>query len=347
VKPSSACNVGGKEAMHLRNIQSIHDQYDHVYVSPHLDDVAASCSGRIFKQRQQGESVLVVTVFTRAVRSGSKTVSQALKSVLNYPCRREEDRMAMQRMGVDYLWLEHPEILFRNQKPWTRYWPQYQDSQGNKTLCDTLIREFQDICRRTRCTDVILPLGVGQHMDHQMIFQAGVALLHDQDHPFRIVFYEETPYALFPFLLIYRLKKTGIADPSFYRQYQQTGDSGHLSAKAAFRFWSAIPSLGIQGALIKPWAFLLIVGFDLYTRHWMKPSAGFSESHNPLPEICDITPFIDKKLFVISAYTSQLAGPMVAPQGIKGGLSAYAKTLGMPRGNYGERYWITPRPDMP
>jgi LmbE family N-acetylglucosaminyl deacetylase len=332
--------------MHLRNILSIHDHYDHVYVSPHLDDVAASCSGRIFKQIQQGESVLVVTVFTRAVDTGSNTVSKALKSVLNYPCRREEDQRAMQRLGVDYLWLEHPEILFRNQKPWTRYWPHFRTTQDNKALCDNLTREFHEICRRSHCADLILPLGVGQHMDHQIIFQAGVAMLHGPDHPFRIVFYEETPYALFPFLLIYRLKKTGIGYQSLGRQHQQTDITGHLSRKAAFRFWSSIPSLGIHGTLIKPWAFLLVLGFDLYTRHGMKQSACFPGKQNPLPEVCDITPYIDKKLFVISAYVSQLAGPMGDQQRIRRGLSAYAHTLGMPKQSYGERYWATPMPNM-
>jgi len=332
--------------MHLRNTLSIHDHYDHVYVSPHFDDVAASCSGRIFKQVHQGESVLVVTVFTRAVPHGSKTLSKTLKSVLNYQRRREEDQKAMQRMGVDYLWLEYPEILFRNQKPWARYWPHYHTTPSNRTLCDKLTRKFHEICRRTHCADLILPLGVGQHMDHQIIFQAGVTLLHGQDHPFRIVFYEEIPYALFPFLLIYRLKKTGVGYTSFCRPYQQTGSPGQLSAKAAFRFWSGIPSLGIHGTLIKPWAFLFVLGFDLYTRHLMKPSAGFFGNQSPLPEVFDITPSIDKKLFVISAYTSQLTGPMVTRQGIKIGLSAYAHTLGMPRQSYGERYWATPKPNM-
>lgn len=108
--------------MQLQNSRSIHRQYDHVYVSPHFDDVAASCSGRIFKQIEQGKSVLIVTVFTAAAAHGSPGVSNTLKSILNYKRRRKEDRAAMQQMGVDYLWLEHPEILFRNQKSWTRYW---------------------------------------------------------------------------------------------------------------------------------------------------------------------------------------------------------------------------------
>ena len=38
--------------------------YNHVYLSPHLDDIALSCAGRIAAQVAAGELVLVVTVFS-------------------------------------------------------------------------------------------------------------------------------------------------------------------------------------------------------------------------------------------------------------------------------------------
>jgi len=332
--------------MQLKNIRSIHRHYDHVYVSPHLDDVAASCSGRIFKQIEQGESVLVVTVFTAAAAHGSPCFSNALKSILNYKHRRKEDRTAMQRMGVDYLWLEHPEILFRNHKSWTRYWPYFRATPGNKILCDKLTRQPHEICRQTNCTNLILPLGVGQHMDHQILFQTGIALFHGKNRLYHIVFFEETPYALFSFLLIYRLKKTGIRHILPYSRHQQTDSTSQLSVIEVFHLGTGISSLGIHRAIIKPWAFLLIIWFHFYTRYLMKPSSGFFDGHPPLPEVCDITSSIDRKLSVISAYTSQLAGPMKDGQRIKTGLSRYARTLGMPEGSFGERYWTTPDPNI-
>ena len=331
--------------MHLQNILSIHRRYDHVYVSPHLDDVAASCSGRISKQIDEGESVLIITVFTAAKTHVHKTFSNVLKSILNYKQRRKEDAIAMQRMGVDYLWLEYPEFLFRNEKPWTRYWPYYRATPNNKILCDKLIRELREICMRTGCTNLILPLGVGQHMDHQILFRAGLTLLHGRDRIYRIVFYEETPYALFPFLLTYRLKQTGIKCTFPCGSHRQPDNTRQLSTKEIYRLWSGIPSLGIHGAIIKPWAFLLVIGFHFYTHFLMKSSSGFFDGHGPFPDVCDITPFIDRKLFVISAYASQLAGPMADEQRIKTGLATYAITLGIPRGGFGERYWATPCPN--
>lgn len=330
--------------MRLQNILSIHRQYDHVYVSPHLDDVAASCGGRILKQIDQGDAILVVTVFSAAKPHRLTTFSNTLQSVLNYKRRREEDRTAMQRMGVDYLWLEHPEILFRNPRPWMRYWPNYRATAVNNDLRRKLIRELQAICERTGCADLILPLGVGQHMDHQILFQAGVSLSHGPDPTCRIVFYEETPYALFPFLLAYRLKKIGLACPLPPGPDRRAGSTGQFSLTETFRLWSGIPSLKIYQPLIQPWAFLLIAGFHFYTRYLMKPVSCFFGSRNLFPEICDITPAIERKLFVLSAYASQLVGPMADQQRIKTGLAAYAHTLGMPKGCFGERYWNSPTP---
>lgn len=331
--------------MHLQNILSIHRPYDHVYLSPHLDDVVASCGGRIFKQIHRGDTVLVVTVFSAAATRGSTTFSTTLKSILNYKRRREEDSTAMQRLGVDYLWLEHPEILFRNQKPWMRYWPNYRATPSNKVLCHKLTEELHEICKRTDCANLVLPLGVGQHMDHQILFQSGITLFQGKDRVCRIVFYEETPYALFPFLLTYRLKKTGLGYPLPRGGDPRTGSIGQLSAKEIFRLGSGIPSLGIKRSGIKPWVFLSLIGFQYYTRHLMRPSSGFFSHHVFFPEICDITPFIDKKFFAISAYTSQLVGPWVDAQRIKTSLSAYASTLGIPKGGFGERYWATPDPN--
>lgn len=37
--------------------------YNHVYLSPHLDDVIFSCGSAISKQHRIGDSILVITIF--------------------------------------------------------------------------------------------------------------------------------------------------------------------------------------------------------------------------------------------------------------------------------------------
>jgi LmbE family N-acetylglucosaminyl deacetylase len=323
--------------MRLENIPSIHRHYDHVYVSPHFDDVAASCGGKILEQKDRGESVLVVTVFTGTAPRDPASVSNPLKPALDYPRRRREDDTAMQRMGVDHLWLEHPEVLFRTRKSWARYQPHYRVTPTHNRLCDRLRRELQEICGRTECADLMLPLGVGQHMDHQISFQAGAALLHGGNRPYRIAFYEEIPYAMFGFLLDYRLKKTGIG---------HTAPSSRLSAIETYRLVTGIAFPGTHRAIIKPWAFLSIIWLRFYTSRLVKPSSGFLGGRTPVPTLYDITPFIEGKIFVISAYASQLTGPLADEGHIRAGLSTYARGLGMPGGSFGERCWMMPSLDV-
>src|ERR671924_35132 len=50
--------------MHTEDLRQVHDVYDHVYLSPHLDDAALSCGGAIARHSSAGARVLVVTICT-------------------------------------------------------------------------------------------------------------------------------------------------------------------------------------------------------------------------------------------------------------------------------------------
>src|SRR5258705_8534487 len=53
-------------SMQLEDLRQIHDGYDHIYLSPHLDDAALSCGGAIARHANAGARVLVVTLCTAA-----------------------------------------------------------------------------------------------------------------------------------------------------------------------------------------------------------------------------------------------------------------------------------------
>ncbi len=78
--------------MRLSSIESINKRYEHIYLSPHLDDVALSCGGRIVKQRSKGENVLVVTVFTGDIDEYKKPKARKFKPFINTQLRRRDDR---------------------------------------------------------------------------------------------------------------------------------------------------------------------------------------------------------------------------------------------------------------
>ncbi len=48
--------------MQIQDFSQIQGAYDHVYLSPHLDDAALSCGGAIARHVAAGQRVLVVTI---------------------------------------------------------------------------------------------------------------------------------------------------------------------------------------------------------------------------------------------------------------------------------------------
>ena len=87
-------------------------EYDSIYLSPHLDDAALSCGGRISAQRRAGERVLVITVFSGGEHGtgGSGGVFAAFEDMA---ARRREDEQAMDVLGADHAWLGYEEAIGR------------------------------------------------------------------------------------------------------------------------------------------------------------------------------------------------------------------------------------------
>ncbi|MDY7036823.1 MAG: PIG-L family deacetylase [Thermodesulfobacteriota bacterium] len=131
--------------MHLPNIESIEKFYKSVYVSPHMDDGVISCGGRMLKQLNNGESVLVVTVFTGNIDEEKRPRGQALAHLINTNDRRMEDKRAMERLGVDYLRLDYLDRLFRR-RPALLHGVTPSSSGAEKRLSDNLGTDIRRIC---------------------------------------------------------------------------------------------------------------------------------------------------------------------------------------------------------
>lgn len=181
-----------------------HSDYDYIYVSPHLDDVSLSCSGTICRQKTQGFNILVVTVFAgdpqppfspfvqsfhRAWKASEKTP---------YQVRKVEERKAMAVLNVDYVWFDWLEILHRDPElsdlielfceP-DNLAIHSQDTPIFATLCNWLA----DLHLTYPHAQMVMPLSLGGHRDHRLIFQASLNVL-DRAH---LLFFEDFPYATY------------------------------------------------------------------------------------------------------------------------------------------------------
>ena len=86
--------------------------YRYVYLSPHLDDAVLSCGGLIHRQRQEGESVLVVTIFAGSAdqAAASDFATSLCRSWGLGPdpvmARRIEDQRALSFLSAEYRHLQ-------------------------------------------------------------------------------------------------------------------------------------------------------------------------------------------------------------------------------------------------
>jgi len=187
--------------------------YQHVYLSPHLDDAALSCGGAIHQLVQGGEAVLVITVFAGSPRLGqsgeagghSDLVSrlhQRWQTIADAPAlRRIEDEAAMRVLGADLCHLTYLDCIYRRHPLSGEFL--YRSEQAifgqihlaELALVAGLQSELSARIGAAGQATLYAPLTAGHHVDHQVVAAAALAL-GAAGH--RVVFYEDYPYAETP-----------------------------------------------------------------------------------------------------------------------------------------------------
>jgi LmbE family N-acetylglucosaminyl deacetylase len=210
-------------------------------LSPHLDDAALSCGAMLIHACGRAP-VTVATLFTEAppppyTLSARRYLRQvgAPDAQTLYGQRRNEDRAALEPLGITCLHLGLTEAQFRLRPRrrahprWARLLPELahlypvyrlQIVSGRVAPDDAvtmrLVREH--VIRLAGRGLVLAPLGVGGHVDHVLVRTAAA--------------YSGAPvvyYSDFPYNLRHR------ADPGFLQRHGlvEMSWSGHLRAKAA------------------------------------------------------------------------------------------------------------------
>ncbi|HZO75582.1 MAG TPA: PIG-L family deacetylase [Ktedonobacteraceae bacterium] len=189
-----------KNYPYARKVMSEKD-YDYIYLSPHLDDVTFSCAGSICTQKAQGLQALVITLFAGDPQPPFPPLArdchqlwQVPEGIPPYRVRKEEDERAMAALGVDYLWLNWLEVIYRDPNlSELSDINSYDVDFHREPLFPILCRWLGDLHAAYPGAKVVAPLGIGGHRDHCVIFQAVLSTL---DHA-TLLFFEDFPYAAY------------------------------------------------------------------------------------------------------------------------------------------------------
>jgi LmbE family N-acetylglucosaminyl deacetylase len=197
--------------MHTEDLRQVHDIYDHVYLSPHLDDAALSCGGAIARHSSAGARVLVVTICTAAPPEGpfsSFAEGQHRKWQLSpaevMSTRLHEDSLAMEHLAADSMWVGMSDAIYRRPDAYNTEAALFDAPAHDDPLFDelrTFIRALRD---RVPNATLYAPLGVGNHVDHQITYVAARAGAGSA-----LAFYEDFPYVTAPGALTQRLQALG------------------------------------------------------------------------------------------------------------------------------------------
>ena len=161
-------------------------------LSPHLDDAAFSCGGLLVQLADAGWRTVVATVFTRSVPNpqGFALACQTDKGLppgLDYMAlRRAEDRAAITILGAEHRYLDFAEAPHRgyHSAP-ALFGPMLDDAW--RTIAPAIAALMQELDPAL----VLLPSGMGAHVDHRHVIQAAVPLAGGQ-----AAFYRDAPYAI-------------------------------------------------------------------------------------------------------------------------------------------------------
>lgn len=175
------------------------ERYGHIYLSPHLDDAVLSCGGQIHRHAQAGDSVLVLTVMAAPVVPWPPPSAFAdelfqqfgLDAKMN-EVRRAEDRRACEILGADSHHDDGIEALLRRAKDGRALYATREAlfdrvAPGDEPLVDALAQRFGAL---PPAGQVVCPLGVGGHVDHQIVRRAAERAFGN-----KLAFYEDYPYA--------------------------------------------------------------------------------------------------------------------------------------------------------
>jgi len=169
-----------------------------IFLSPHLDDVTFSCGGLVWDLTNDGQSVEIWTInagdppgdeFSPLAQILHQKWGLGLDAV---QLRRDEDQKACQIIGAVPRYFSYLDCIYRKDTDGDFYYSTEGDIFGGldpreANLIDRLSGQLRS--ELPEDVRVVAPLGIGNHVDHELTRKAATRL----DIP--LLYYPDFPYA--------------------------------------------------------------------------------------------------------------------------------------------------------
>jgi len=159
-----------------------------IVISPHLDDAALSCGGRMLGD----QAVLVVNVFSKTAWWRFGIGDDQREKIQT--CREMEENLVARLSGAAMVALGLPEALLRGY-PMEDVFGRVREEPSSSTATQIFLSNVT-VTTENPLSHWYLPLGVGNHVDHILTRDAAISVLRQaaikETH---VHFYEDLPYA--------------------------------------------------------------------------------------------------------------------------------------------------------
>lgn len=182
----------------------------HIFLSPHYDDIPLSCGGTVSTLAAAGRQVDVVVIFG-APPSPDQQLSEfaqelhrrwgvSVSDVITR--RRAEEETAAAILGARVRVLEFPDAIYRGNWYVSEETLMGEPAPDERQLPQRIAARIADQVAPAESVRFYAPLGIGGHVDHRLVFGAGVHLARGGAD---VWFYEDLPYGVRPGALERRL----------------------------------------------------------------------------------------------------------------------------------------------
>lgn len=161
-----------------------------VYLAPHSDDAAFSSAGLLHACGRRGVAVHIVTCFS--VSAHSRTMPGA-GAAHNTEIRKAEDRAFASSLPgpVALRWLDLADAPLRPAHAGKHPCKETSMTAADAALASEIAAVAEDVAGASGW--VLAPLGLGRHIDHLIVRDAGAALA--SSGRIDVAFWEDLPYA--------------------------------------------------------------------------------------------------------------------------------------------------------
>jgi LmbE family N-acetylglucosaminyl deacetylase len=227
----------------LQSIEQIDRHHRQIYLSPHYDDAVFSCGGSMALQRMAGHKALVITVFGGAGNGPLSSFATQVQRETGFGAsaqeavqrRQEEDAAATEALGADALWLDFPDAIYRGYDSREALFGSVRPADAG--IEDQLAAILLEIRSRSPQAVIYAPLGVGHHVDHQIVCSAADRLTQQKAN---IKFYEDFPYVTAPGALQARQAELGL---KMEEEINEVGLQLPMRIEAIALYRSQVPQL--------------------------------------------------------------------------------------------------------